>query len=33
MDDDFAIILELSLFGSNIKKDICDVFDYILSFL
>jgi hypothetical protein len=33
MDDDSTIILELSLFGSNIKKDICDVFDYILSFL
>jgi hypothetical protein len=33
MDDDFAIILELSLFGFNIKKDICDVFDYILLFL
>ncbi len=33
IDDDFAIILELSLFGSNIKKDICDIFDYFLSFL
>jgi hypothetical protein len=33
MDDDFAIILELSLFISNIKKEVCSVFDSFLSFL
>jgi hypothetical protein len=32
MDDDFAIILELSLFISYIKKKICGVFDSFLSF-
>jgi hypothetical protein len=25
MDDDFAITLELSLFASNIKKEVCGV--------
>jgi hypothetical protein len=33
MDDDFAIILELSLFDSNIKKEVCGVFDSFLSFI
>jgi hypothetical protein len=33
MDDDFAIILELSLFISNIKKEVCGVLDSFLSFL
>ncbi len=33
MDDDFAIILELSWFASNIKKEVCGVFDSFLSFL
>jgi hypothetical protein len=33
MDNDFAIILELSLFISNIKKKVCGVFDSFLSFL
>jgi hypothetical protein len=32
MNDDFAIILELSLFISNIKKEVC-VLDSFLSFL
>jgi hypothetical protein len=33
MDDEAAIILELSLFASNIKKEICGVFDSFLPFL
>jgi hypothetical protein len=33
MDDDFAIILELSLFAFNIKKEVCGVLDSFLSFL
>jgi hypothetical protein len=33
MDDDCAITLELSLFTSNIKKEICGVLDSFLSFL
>jgi hypothetical protein len=32
MDDDFVIILELSLFAFNIKKEVCGVLDYFLSF-
>jgi len=33
LDDDFAIILELSLFAFNIKKEVCGVLDSFLSFL
>jgi hypothetical protein len=33
MDDDFAIIFELSLFIFNIKKEVCGVLDSFLSFL
>jgi hypothetical protein len=33
MDDEAAIILELSLFASNIKKEVCGVFDSFLPFL
>jgi len=33
MDDDFAITLELFLFASNIKKQICGILDSFLSFL
>ncbi len=33
MDDDFAITLELSLFTSNMKKEVCGVFNSFLSFL
>jgi hypothetical protein len=33
MDDDFTITLELSLFISNIKKEVCGVLDSFLSFL
>jgi hypothetical protein len=33
MDNDFAITLELSLFVFNIKKEVCGVLDYFLSFL
>jgi hypothetical protein len=33
MDDDSTIILELSLFTSNIKKEVCGVLDSFLSFL
>jgi hypothetical protein len=32
MDDDFAIILELSLFVFNVKKEIYGVLDSFLSF-
>jgi hypothetical protein len=32
MDNDSAIILELILFVFNIKKKVCGVFDYFLSF-
>jgi hypothetical protein len=33
MDDDSAITLELSLFTSNIMKEVCGVLDSFLSFL
>ncbi len=33
MDDDFVIVLKLSLFASNIKKIVYDVLNRILSFL
>ncbi len=33
LDDDFAIILELSLFAFNIKKEVCGVLDSFFSFL
>jgi len=33
LDDDSAITFELSLFASNIKKEIYGVFDSFLSFL
>ncbi len=33
MDDDFVIVLELSLFASNIKKIVYEVLDQFLSFL
>jgi hypothetical protein len=33
MDNDFVIILELSLFIFNIKKKVCGVLDSFLSFL
>jgi len=32
MDDDFFIVLELSLFASNIKKIVYEVWDQFLSF-
>ncbi len=32
MDDDFGVALELSLLMSNIKKEMCDVLDSLLSF-
>jgi hypothetical protein len=32
MDDDFGIAFELSLFASNIKKNVCGVLDSFLSF-
>jgi len=30
IDDDFGITLELSLFITNLKKEICGVFDLFL---
>jgi hypothetical protein len=33
MDDDSTIIFELSLFTSNIKKEICGLLDSFLSFV
>jgi hypothetical protein len=33
MDDDNNFTFEFSLLGSNIKKEVCGVFDYFLSFL
>ncbi len=33
LDDDYAITFELSLFVSNIEKEVCGVFDSFLSFL
>jgi len=33
MGDDFAITLELSLFASNFKEEVCGVLDSFLSFL
>jgi hypothetical protein len=33
MDDDSVIILELSLFAFNIKKEFCGILDSFLSFL
>jgi hypothetical protein len=32
IDDDFGIAFELSLFVSNIKKEVCGVLDSFLSF-
>ncbi len=32
MDDDSTIIVELSLFTSNMKKEFCGVFNFFLSF-
>jgi hypothetical protein len=32
MDNDFIIILELSLFSSNIKKEVCGILDSFLHF-
>ncbi len=33
MNDDSTITLELSLFASNIKKEVCSVLDFFRSFL
>ncbi len=33
INDDFVMFLELSLFASNIKREVCGVFDGFLSFL
>jgi hypothetical protein len=33
IDDDYRITFELSLFASNIKRKVCGVLDYFLSFL
>jgi hypothetical protein len=33
INDYFTITLELSLFASNIKKEVCGVLDFIFSFL
>jgi hypothetical protein len=33
INDDFGITFELSLFASNIKKEVCGVWDSFLSFL
>jgi hypothetical protein len=33
MDNDFTTILDLFLFTSNIKKEVCGVLDSFLSFL
>jgi hypothetical protein len=33
MDDDCALALELFLFAFNIKKEVCGVLDFFLSFL
>jgi hypothetical protein len=32
IDDDFGIAFELSLFASNIKREVCGVLDSFLSF-
>jgi hypothetical protein len=33
MDDDYNVAFELSLLASNIiKKEVCDMFDFFLSF-
>jgi len=32
IDDDFGITFELSLFASNIKKEVCGVLNSFLSF-
>jgi hypothetical protein len=32
IDDDFEIVFELSLFTSNIKREVCGVWDSFLSF-
>jgi len=32
IDDDFGIAFELSLFASNIKRKVCGVLDFFLSF-
>jgi len=32
IDDDFGIAFELSLFASNIRKEVCGVLDSFLSF-
>jgi hypothetical protein len=33
VDNDYATTLELSLFAPNIKKEVCGVVDYFISFL
>jgi hypothetical protein len=33
MEDDYSAALELSMFASNIKKEICEVLDNFFSFL
>ncbi len=33
MDDDFVVVMELSLFASNIIKEICEVLDGFSLFL
>ncbi len=32
MDDDYVVTFELSLLASNIKKEVCGVLDYFISF-
>jgi len=32
MEDDSRLVIELALFASNIKKEVCVVLDYIVSF-
>jgi hypothetical protein len=32
IDDDFGIAFELSLFASNITREVCGVLDFFLSF-
>jgi hypothetical protein len=32
MEDDSRLVIELALFASNIKKKVCVVLDYIISF-
>jgi hypothetical protein len=33
INDDYGITLELFLFASNIRKEVCDVLDYIYVYI